>query len=291
MINLKNIANQERAPASTGFEGHWHAIEFQPDLSVPQRFVIGVALSSRGKLSHHRLAAEAPKLKCFYESRFTPTVWKWLRDELSTELDRARNSSAKAFVSTSPQITLSPGQYVSAIDADSALGRTFERVVTVVQKDKKLRLQGINQADLRLAVARNLKLAWKNRYEQIAMPEGGMPLKDHDQLHLFDVSFDDHITAASVVSGCNAGLETSRLNVMTAWTDLQALAQIRKRDQIGIAVLVPTLDLLPAPAVQAWNTWWSDFSYKLRESSSVLLAEDTNAEGLALQISHWYDEK
>lgn len=290
MINLLHFASDAPATDASAYQGHWHAIEFQPDLSVPQHFVIGVALTTRGKLSHYRIASEAPRLKCFYEQRYDHNVWKWLTAELINELERAKKLPAKQFTSASPQVRLGAAHYVAASDPDSALNRTFDRVVTVIQKSRPPRNQGITQAQLRETVANRLKLTWKNRYESIAQSEAGLLIRHEDQVHLFDVSFDDAVTASSVVSGCNAGLHTSQLNVYKAWTDLEALARIRNRDQIGLAVLTPTEEMVGGQAVLAWQAFWNDFSYKLRESSKVLLAEDPTPEGLALQISHWYPE-
>lgn len=290
MINLSHLAAQADESDTPGFEGQWHTIELQPDFTVPQRFIIGVALSQKGKLTHYRVAEEAPRLACFYDKRFSVDVWRWMRGELTTELLQYKGNVVKNYISSSPQISLGVGQYASGSSAESTLARAFDRVVTVVRKDRRPRHQGVAQVELRQRIGRALKMAWTTRYETIAQPEGGMAINDNGTVHLFDVSFDDAVTASSVVSGCNAGLEISRLNVLTAWNDLMALARIRQRDQIGMAVLQPTTDQLPAETVKTWQTWWNDFTYKLRESSQVLLAEDTDPEGLALQISHWYPQ-
>lgn len=288
MIDLEYLSTLVGDADKPGFEGHWHAIELQPDLAVPQRFVIGVALSRNGKLDTYRLAEEAPRLKCFYEKRFSLDVWRFLRSELDSELKLHRGKPTKRYQSSSPQVSLGNGHFVSGISTDSALNRTFERIVTVVGKDRKPRATGINQAELRAAVGRWLKSSMSTRYEEIAQPEGGILIRHQDVLHQFDIGLDDHRTASSVISGCNAGMELSKLNVLTAWNDLNAFAKIRERDQIGIAVLQPTTQNIPAETVKAWSAWWADFTYKLKESSHVLLAEDTTPEGLALQVSHWY---
>jgi hypothetical protein len=289
MIDLSHLAPHTEA-LSPGFEGKWHAIEFQPDLTVPQRFVIGAALSCRGKISHFRVAAEAPKLKCFYAQRFSKEVWGWMRNELIAELRASTGATVAKFTSASPQITLGEGFYASASNADIALARVFERIVTVVANQKAPRVQGVAQADLRLRVSNLLKQAMSSRYESVSQPEGGLLIKDAGSVHTFDIGYDDNITAASVVSASYASLDTARLNVMTAMNDLYTFLKIRKREQIGIAVLTPSTDVLPGETVRVWQDWWQHTSYKLRESELVLLAEADTAESLADQVSDWYPE-
>lgn len=289
MIDLSHLAPHSEALAP-GFEGKWHAIEFQPDLTVPQRFVIGAALSCRGKISHFRVAAEAPKLKCFYAQRFSKEVWGWMRNELVAELRDSTGTAVAKFASASPQITLGEGFYASGSDANVALARAFERIVTVVASEKAPRVQGVAQAELRLQVSNLLKLAMSNRYDTVSQPDGGLLINDAGSVHTFDIGYDDNITAASVVSASYVSLDTARLNVMTAINDLYTFLRIRKREQIGIAVLAPSTKVLPAETVRVWQDWWKHTSYKLRESELVLLAEADTAESLADQISDWYPE-
>ena len=288
MINLRQLAQGDAAERSEGFEGLWHAIDFQPDLIAPQRFTIGVALSQKGKLTHFRIAEEASKLKCFYAQRFSKEVWSWLRTELMAELSQSRASTLSKFVSASPQIHIGQGFYASATSADSALSSTFDRIVSVVARDKKSNNKGIAQETLRLDVARLLKQKMNTQFEKVFQGEHGMQITHDNLVHTFDIGYDDHKTAASVVSGSYAGLDTAQLNVMTAINDLHTFSRIRKRDQIGLAVLTPSVQLLPAETVKVWQDWWSHFSYKLRESALVLLAESGNTADLADQVMDWY---
>lgn len=274
---------------AVGFEGKWHAIDFQPDLAVPQRFVIGVALSQKGKLTHFRIANEAPKLKCFYANRFSKEVWGWLRDSLQTELVQAKGSTMTKLQSSSPQIFVGQGFYTSASDADAALSRAFARIVTVVQGDKRVNTKGVPQDTLRQEVDTYLKARMKTRFEQVSQGHG-MMISDNKQVHVFDIGYDDTKTAASVVSGSYAVLDTAQLNVMTAFNDLCTFSAIRKRELIGLAVLTPSVELLPAETVRVWQDWWGHFSYKLRESDLVLLAEADTAEALADQVLDWYKD-
>ena len=69
------------------------------------------------------------------------------------------------------------------------------------------------------------------------------------------------------------------------------LREIRKRDQIGLAVLTPTPSLLPPEAINLWQTWWQNESEKLKESKLVLLAESDNPEQLAQDVANWFPEK
>ena len=289
MIDMSHLA-PTRGVQPLGFEGKWHAIDFQPDLTVPQRFVIGVALSQNGRLTHFRVAEEAPKLKCFYAQRFSKEVWGWLRNSLLAELQAGKGSSISQMESSSPQIVIGDGSYTSASDADAALARVFARIVTVVHSDKKTNAKGVSQDTLRVNMAGLLKVKMNTRFEQICQPDGGLQITDAGTVHTFDIGYDDNKTAASIVSGCYAGLDTAQLNVMTAVNDLYTFLRIRKRDQIGIAVLTPSTDLLPAETVKIWQDWWGHFSYKLRESELVLLAESDTTAGLADQVVDWYKD-
>lgn len=289
MSNLRHLAPQD-STAAPGFEGCWHPIEFQPDLSVPQRFVIGVALSHKGKLTHFRVANEAGRLKCFYANRFSSTTWAWMHGELTAELAQAKGGSLLRYVSTSPQISVGSGHYASATSADVALSRAFERVVSVIGDGRKPRTQGVAQVELRETMARLLKLRMSTGYERISQPQAGLQISDSGKVHTFDISYDDESTASTIVSASYAGLDTARLNVMEATTDLETFMRIRKREQIGLAVLTPSPQLLPADAVRAWEDWWGNYSYKLRESDLVLLAESPSAEELAEAVVSWYQD-
>lgn len=290
MINLRQLAQGGAPERSAGFEGQWHAIDFQPDLVAPQRFTIGVALSQKGKLTHFRIAEEAPKLKCFYAQRFSKEVWSWLRTELMAELSLTRSTTLSKFVSASPQIHIGQGFYASATSADSALSSSFDRIVSVVARDKKSNNKGVPQDALRLDMARLLKQKMNTQFEQVFQGDHGMQITHDNLVHTFDIGYDDHKTAASVVSGSYAGLDTAQLNVMTAINDLHTFSHIRKREQIGLAVLTPSVKLLPAETVKAWQDWWGHFSYKLRESDLVLLAESDDTEVLADQVLDWYKD-
>lgn len=273
------------------FEGKWHAIDFQPDLTVPQRFVIGAALSRNGKLINFRIAEDAPKLKCFYAQRYSREVWSWMRDQLTAELAEVKGQTIGDFRSVSPQILIGEGYYASGSDADAALNRTFGRIVTVVSGEKKKRDRGISQSELRTEVGRILRTTMSTRFESLAMPEGGLQINDNGQIHTFDIGYDDNKTASSVVSACYASLDTARLNIMTSLHDLYTFLKIRERDQIGLAVLTPSTDTLSGEAVKLWQDWWRHESYKLKESNLVLYAESDNAEELAHQVSDWYPEQ
>ena len=289
MMNSSHLAPQQNT-ATPDFEGKWHPIEFQPDLSVPQRFVIGVAITQKGKLTHFRVANEAGRLKCFYGNRFSRETWSWMHSELNTELAQAKGAAVLRYQSASPQINIGQGHYASGSSADAALSRAFERVVTVVAEGRKPRSQGIAQGELRETMARMLKLRMNTRYERISQPEAGLQISNKGQLHTFDITYDDNTTAATVVSACYAGLDTARLNVMEATTDLETFMRIRHRKQIGLAVLTPSTELLPPEAVSAWQDWWGNYSYKLRESDLVLLAEATTPDALADQVVDWYQD-
>lgn len=277
-----------KSDVTVGFEGHWHSIKFQPDLSVPQEFVIGAVLSRKGKVVAYRIATEAPRLKCFYMDRFSKTAWKFLYDEVAREFEFALGSAPSKFRSSSPQISLSAGSYASGISQDSVLSRAFERIVTVTAHQRKVRASGVTQAELRTSVSRILKLGMSSRYEQISLGENGLRIKDGDRFRSFDITYDNNKVASSVVSASYANIEASSLNVYKAIHDLTMFKAIRSREQLGIAVLIPSTDYFPKATVDVWSEWWAEESYKLRESKSVLIAESDQVEVLADQVMDWY---
>lgn len=288
--NLSALAQSiEGASSAAVFEGRWHAIEFQPELDVPQFFVIGVALTRRGKLVVYRVAEEAARLKCFYGDQFTPATWGWLRTELLKELKAAADSAFNAYVSASPQVRISSGHYVSGSDAHSTLARVFDRIVTVTGSDKKPRVQGVGQSELRQQVTQMLKQRFSTRFEQFGLPEGGLSIQDKNTFHTFDVGYDDHKVASTVVSACYVHTATAQLNVFKALNDLRAFQRIRDREQIGLAVLLPTASLIPSTSVREWTQWWEDQAYKLGKSDQILLAQSESPEALADMVGDWYD--
>lgn len=287
MISLDHFTSQA-TDTTVGFEGQWHAIYFQPDLSVPQTFVIGAAVSTKGKLSAYRIAEEAPRLKCFYQERFSRDVWSFLKTELDAELNDRVGKSTAGFISASPQLVLSQGNYVSGSSRDSVLSRTFGRIVTVVAGDRKPRHSGIQQAELRQSVREYLKRKMSTRFEQFNQSEHGLQIKDGDAIHTFDITFDDTAIAGSVVSASYSNLEKASFNVYKAMNDLTMYKAIRSRERIALAVLMPTIDDFPKETVVSWNNWWQQESYKLKESKLFLISESSNADALAEQVSDWY---
>jgi len=272
----------------TEFVGNWHALEFQPDLSVPQKFVIGALLSHKGKIAAFRVAEEAPRLKCFYADRFSKQVWRYLRDEIQSEMKAAIGLAPGKFKSASPQIGLSAGSYASGISLDSVLSRTFDRIVTVVAGEKKIRMSGVPQAELRTSVAQLLKVSMSSRYEEISRNGNGILIQDGDLFRSFDITYDDAKVASSVVSASYASLDASSLNIYKAMNDLTTFKAIREREQIGIAVLTPSTEYFSKQTVQVWNDWWSDESYKLKQSRLLLVAESDRVDSLADQVMDWY---
>jgi hypothetical protein len=126
------IAANDVARKDVGYEGLWHTITFQPDLLTPQSFVIGVGLSSQGRLTHFRITHDLSKLKSIYESRSEDCEWDWLLKRLEEELYQAVADRCETFSSSSPQIHFSGGHFIAGDDASSALNRTFERVVPLL---------------------------------------------------------------------------------------------------------------------------------------------------------------
>jgi len=287
MIDLSQLAQAPDAVAP-GFEGKWHAIEFQPELHVPQFFVIGVAISRAGKLVNFRIAEQASRLECFYGDRFSKDTWGWLRGELTADLQSAKSAAFSRYESASPQIRIGQGHYVSGSDANAVLSRAFERVVTVTAFDRKPRNQGITQPALRLQMAQLMKMRLSTQYEAISQPEGGLQIKDGDRFRTFDITYDDQATASSVVSACYLDLKTACYNVVSAFADLEMFHKVRTRKQVGLAVLLPSTTYMPTTNVVIWHKWWENFSGKLRDSHLVLLAESERPEELAEQVQDWY---
>jgi hypothetical protein len=204
------------------------------------------------------------------------------------ELNDRLGKSPSGFASASPQLVLSPGHYVSGSSRDSVLSRTFERIVTVVAGDRKPRHTGLPQQELRHAVGNYLKIKLSSRFESISQPEDGLQIRDGDRVHTFDIGFDDAKVASSVVSASYSTLDKARLNVYNAMNDLTMYRAIRTREQIGLAVLLPTADDFSKETVSTWNSWWAQESYKLKESKLFLIAESNRAEALADQVFDWY---
>lgn len=289
MINLSALSNLVASEAP-GFEGKWHTIEFQPELEIPQSFVIGVALSFKGKLVEFRVAEDASRLKCFYGDRFSKDTWGWLRNELLADLHDAKGCAVSKYESPSPQIHIGVGQYASGSDRLSVLSRTFARVVIVGQREAKQRSAGMPQHDLRLQMANLLKVRLGSEFEKIHQEEGCYRLMDGKTVHTFDINYDDSKIASSVVSASYVSLEKAQLNFSSSMSDLVMFNRLRPREQLGIAILVPSANTLPRSSVYAWDKWWDNMSYKLKESDLMLLGESERPEELAEMMQDWYKD-
>jgi hypothetical protein len=278
-------------PAAAEFVGHWHAIELQPEIEVPQRFVIGAAVSRNGKLVAWRLASEAPRLKCFYGQRYSVTTWQWMLQQLERDLAQAKGELISRFTSRSPQVCVGAGMHTSASSAEIALGRAFDRIVTVLNpQERKRSVQGIAQDDLREQVNEQLKLQWGLRFSRIAQESGRVVIKDGGEFHSFDVTHDDGQTATTVVSACYGTLETAKLNLMSATADLMRFREMNYRKQVGLAVLQPTSIGLPDDRLKAWMDFWHEETYKYKRADDFLIAEPIDVDGTVKTLVDWYPE-
>lgn len=140
MRSLLTPSSYAGSVCASPFEGRWHTIEYQPDLSVPQHFIIGVALSTGGVLTHFSLARHAENLRRFYGDRLHESTWTLLVSELSSELKAALGTRPSRFESRSPQVRLGEAFFIAGDSAEEALQRTFARVVVV--EDSAARSQG-----------------------------------------------------------------------------------------------------------------------------------------------------
>lgn len=288
MIDLSRITPAPPAEPAA-FRGQWHAIEFQPELDVPQRFIVGAAVSADGRLLGWRMAQQANRLRCFYGTRYGSSLWAWLLEEAEMDLQAARGHPVAGFESRSPQLRIGPGAYTSGADWQSALARTFDRIVTVYSADRLPRYQGITQAELRAATNERLKLALPLSFGQFAQPESGVVVIDGDDRHVFDVTHDDGRLATTVVSACYANLDTAQANVYRATADLFRYRAKRPRQQLGLAVLQPTAqDAMPAETRAAWRAWWAEESYKFKQADDILVADPAAADGIAQALADWY---
>ena len=287
MINLRAFAESVSSEAPN-FEGKWHTIDFQPELDVPQTFVIGVALSEKGRLVDFRVAEDASRLKCFYGKRFSNETWGWLRNELLADLKANKGNGIAKYESPSPQISFGIGHYASGTDRLSVLARTFQRVVTVIPNEVKPRVYGMAQQDLRSQMAGLLKQRLGTQFEVIHQDEDCYRVVDGSTVHTFDVNYDNLKVASSVVSASYVNLATAQLNLSSSMSDLLMFNKLRPREQLGLAILVPSKNTLPSASVYAWEKWWENMSYKLKESELMLLAEADQPEILAEIMQDWY---
>src|SRR5256885_5719172 len=90
----------------TRLQGDWSSDVCSSDL-----FVIGVALSEKGRLVDFRVAEDASRLKCFYGKRFSNETWGWLRNELLADLKANKGNGIAKYESPSPQISFGIGHY------------------------------------------------------------------------------------------------------------------------------------------------------------------------------------
>src|SRR5256885_7147491 len=126
------------------------------------------------------------------------------------------------------------------------------------------------QQDLRSQMAGLLKQRLGTQFEVIHQDEDCYRVVDGSTVHTFDVNYDNLKVASSVVSASYVNLATAQLNLSSSMSDLLMFNKLRPREQLGLAILVPSKNTLPSASVYAWEKRSEEHTSELQSPCNLV---------------------
>ncbi len=227
--------------SAAAFEGRWVTVELQPDLFVPQRFSIGVAVAGQNGELAYRLLSDVARFECIYGK----TIGTYLREMVASAeatLSRASRSATplEAITFESENLGLSIPWTTSGRSAAQILARLFDDVVPMGAPREKVQREfvGIDTEQARRLVEQELKRIAGIRYEQIVVdPHHIISDEIGAGLHVLDFNLRPPTGAGNVLSAVYRAPNTIELNLLRASRDLSTYGRIKDVKDLALFIL------------------------------------------------------
>jgi hypothetical protein len=289
--DLDHLSQMAVAPPKASFAGAWTTIELQPDIFVPQRFTVGVAVQSPGGRLHFKLLDDFRKFECVYQGRFP----QWSVRELLAHAEE----TLRAAVQTKTQISeiqfetnclsLAAPSYTSGEDQESTAERLFDDVVVMLPNDEKKpkEFESIDTPSARKLVNIELKKIAQMDYEKIVRGDDqGLLLDYNGAKHFLDLNLLTAKACGSVTSAVYKTAQSVELNLLKTSRDLTTYSRVHQMDDIGLFLLLPETVSLESKEFKRITEVIEEHEWKLEKDGFrvVSLASPT---ALASEIYNW----
>lgn len=272
-MTLAELKRRTSPPPATGFSGFWRAIEWQPDVFKPQKFVVGVCIET-SETRATKLMEKPNRLECFFRPAAIGREFSWL-------MAQAKRSLARGDQALSPNISLSDGLFIQGETIEQKLSDLFDEYVLAaapLNETGRAETVGPDTDDVRKTVSAALKRIMGLQYEQIAR-ENGETL----DMHHLDVTLAPTHGAASVISACYRSRSTIETHLLRTANDINAYASACHRQKKAMFIQMPDLqaplsakersDIERLTGEESWKLECAGFTVP-RHDAANLLARD-----------------
>lgn len=275
------------------FSGSWSAVEIQPDIFSPQKFIIGVAVQPDGNRLQFKLMDEFKKFDCVYGDRFPQSIIRELFSYAEHTLRKAvQNKTSLTQINFDTEhLALSPPLFTSGNDCEVTVERLYSEIVAMApQPTKKVNeFESIDTPKVRNLVNQELKKIANLDFEKIVLSESnGMLYEDanNQSKHYLDFNLLTKKACGSVVSAVYKTTASIEMNLLRSTRDLTTFSRIKKLDNAGVFLLLPNKDLLQPKEYKHIDDLINEQSWKLERDGFRVVGLDSY-NGLAKEIYDW----
>lgn len=289
--DVDHLSQMAVAPPKASFEGAWTTIELQPDIFVPQRFTVGVAVQSPGGRLHFKLLDDFKKFECVYGGQFPQRSARELlayAEETLRAAVQAKTQIPEILFETNC-LSLAVPSYTSGEDQETTVERLFEEVVVMAptQERKPREFISIDTPRARKLVNAELKKIAQMDYEKIVRPDDQGLLLDYDGAkHFLDLNLLTAKACGSVTSAVYKTAQSVELNLLKTSRDLTTYSRVREMDDIGLFLLLPELGTLEAKEFKRITEVIKEHEWKL-ERDGFRVVSLASPLMLAMEIYDW----
>lgn len=286
--HLNRIATPVPKPA---FSGAWTTIDLQPDLFVPQRFTVGVAVQSPGGRLHFKLLDDIKKFDCVYGGRYSHRSLREILAYAEHTLRKAVQSCAQIpdIRFETSALSLAAPSYTSGEDQEATTERLFEEVVVMARSENTRRreFESIDTPQARKLVNQELKRIAQMDYDKIVTSGDQGVLVDFDgQRHFLDLNLLTRLGCGSVTSAVYKSYQSVEVNLLRTSRDLTTYSRVRNADDIGLFLLLPEATALEQKEYKRITEVIDEHEWKLVRDGFRVVSFDSPAL-LAQEIYEW----
>jgi hypothetical protein len=271
-MNYEKLKERTAPAPMMAFSGTWRAIEWQPDLFKPQRFVVGVLIETDEQQRALRLMDAPGRIECFFRPAPVVQDFSWLMSNNR----RTLNADGALF---GHNLSLSDPMFVQGADLQATADELFDDLVvaaTPVPDAARPETVGPDTEAVRRYVSDALKRIFVLDYAMLVREEGAI-LSNH---HL-DVTLAPPQGAGSVISACYRSENTIITKLLRTANDINAYAATQRLGHKALFIQVPGADapltakerkaIEQLTGEEAWKLECAGFSAPRHDRSEALI--------------------
>lgn len=270
-------------PQTTRFQGLWSAVQWQPDLAIPQKFLVGIVVAGQGEKAF--LVMDEPmRLECFFKPALLANDFKLVMSLARSTLHEA-DLALGTPVFPSANLTASMARNIRGNSAKDLCEYLFSRMVMAAQPDtsRPTGFDSIDTRKVRTLVNQAIKKQAGMLFERIVREKSEFIDK-----HELDVNLLPTYGVGSVLSGWYKSPQSIMMNMLTASQDINAYAAGRNDKQSrAMFIMAPSANAqIPKKDLKLIDRTISEQEWKLERAGFTVVTRD-NAEELAHDVLEW----